>query len=60
MEKKLPDLGNKQNPSLFFRTVHCFYLGRIHDFRGKNPIIRVKLPNSLNPKIKKNNNKKSV
>jgi hypothetical protein len=59
--KKIPDLwkknsltfGNKQNPSLFFRTIHYFYLGRIHDFRGKIPIIRAKLPNSLNPKIKK-------
>jgi len=63
--EKIPDLwkknsltfGNKQNPSLFFRTIHYFYLGRIHDFREKIPIIRAKLPNSLNPKIK---NKKSV
>ena len=39
-------------PSLFFRTIHYFYLGRIHDFREKIPIIRAKLPNSLNPKIK--------
>jgi hypothetical protein len=44
--------GSKQNPSLFFRTIHYFYLGRIHDFREKIPIIRAKLPNSLNPKIK--------
>jgi len=63
--EKIPDLwkknsltfGNKQNPSLFFRTIHCFYLGRIREFRGKIPIIRVKLPNSYNPKMK---NKKKI
>jgi len=69
IKKKIPDLWKKKNsliwgtnkiPLYFFAQYIVFYLGRIHDFRGKNPIIRVKLPNSLNPKIKKNNNKKSV
>ena len=49
--------GTNKIPLYFFAQYIVFYLGRIHDFRGKNPIIRVKLPNSLNPKIK---NKKSV
>jgi hypothetical protein len=52
--EKIPDLwkknsltfGNQKNPSLFFRTIHYFYLGRIPDFREKFPIIRGKLPNS--------------
>jgi len=44
--------GNKQNPSLFFRTIHYFYLGGSMILGKKIPIIREKLPNSLNPKIK--------
>jgi hypothetical protein len=43
--KKIPDFWEQKNPSLFFRTIHYFYLGRIPDFMEKFPIIREKLPN---------------